>query len=175
LVAKPGSEQPVSTNLAPYVRFFTGRRDLFRNAQEIADVAILRSFASQVYAGLTEQAGCRLVHLVNYYSPVTNAAVNLRMPPGKAAQAVRLTSPEHAQGIDLAFEQRFDSISFNVPRVNIYEMAVVEFRWSHPGQMAARHAGIVLDAQTFAAGSGFGGFDPSGGPSRRPGCRKPLE
>jgi hypothetical protein len=257
LVAKPGSERPVSTNLAPYIRFFTSRRDLFRNAQAVADVAILRSFASQVYAGpkwaqlagdaeqalienrvpfqiiydqqmtelhryrvlvlagcialsdpeikrlrnyvasggrlciigplathdewlrprskpvlpdlpsarvarfresgdcvaavrqacggrlslcveappglcaeLTEQAGRRLVHLVNYRSdaPVTNAGINLLLPPGKTAQAVRLTDPEHAQSIELAFEQRSDCISFSVPRINVYEVAVIEFR-----------------------------------------------
>jgi len=257
LAAKPGSDQPVSTNLAPYLRFFTGRHDLFRNAQAIADVAILRSFPSQVYAEpkwaqlagdveqaliehrvpfqiihdqqlsdlhdyrvlvlagcialsdpqirrlkhyvasggclciigpaathdewlrprpkpalqdlpsarvvrlpetgdcvaavqracggrlslsvqappglcaeLTEQAGRRLAHLVNYRAnaPVTNAAINLLLPPGKTAQTVRLTGPEHAQSIELAFEQRVDCISFNVPRVNVYEIAVVVFR-----------------------------------------------
>ncbi len=256
LVARPGSTQPVSTNLAPYIRFFTGRRDLFRDAKAIADVAVLRSFPSQVFADprcaqlaggaeqalienrvpfqiiydqqlpdlrryrvlvlagcialsdpqikrlrhyvasggrlcvigpvathdewlrprskpvlhdlpstrvvrfpetgdcisavrracagqlslsveappglcaeLTEQAGRRLVHLVNYRSnaPVANATVNLLLPPGKAPLMVSLTGPEHPQSMELAFEQRADGISFKVPRVNVYEVAVVEF------------------------------------------------
>ncbi len=50
LAAKPGVETPVSLELAPYIRFFRDRRDLLRNAEVVADVAILRSFPSQVYA-----------------------------------------------------------------------------------------------------------------------------
>jgi len=256
LVARPGSNQPVSTNLAPYVRFYAHHRELFRKAEVIADVGVLRSFPSQVYAEpkwaqltgraeqalieqripfqiiydqqmrdlhryqvlvlagcialpdpqvkrlrdyvasggrlciigplathdqwlrprskpilqnppparvvrfsesddclpalqracggrlslsieasaglcaeLTEQVGCRLVHLVNYHAnaPVTNATVTIRLPAGTKGQAVRLMSPEHAENIGLLFEQRSDCISFQVPRVNVYEIAVVEF------------------------------------------------
>jgi len=50
LAAKPGVETPVSLELAPYIRFFHDRHDLLRNAEVVADVAILRSFPSQVYA-----------------------------------------------------------------------------------------------------------------------------
>ncbi|NLE60128.1 MAG: hypothetical protein GX616_17395, partial [Planctomycetes bacterium] len=50
LAAKPGVETAVSLELAPYIRFFHDRRDLLRNAEVVADVAILRSFPSQVYA-----------------------------------------------------------------------------------------------------------------------------
>jgi len=50
LVAKPGVDEPVSTELAPFVRFFHDRRDLLRDAEVIADVAVLRSFPSQVFA-----------------------------------------------------------------------------------------------------------------------------
>ncbi len=50
LVAKPGVDEPVSTDLAPFVRFFHDRRDLLRDTEVIADVAVLRSFPSQVFA-----------------------------------------------------------------------------------------------------------------------------
>lgn len=50
LVAKPGSDAPVSKDLAPFIRFFHTRRDLFRNATVVADIAVLRSFPSQVFA-----------------------------------------------------------------------------------------------------------------------------
>jgi hypothetical protein len=51
IVAKPGSKDPVSEDIAPYVRFFHEHRDLFRNMEVMADVAIWRSFASQVFSG----------------------------------------------------------------------------------------------------------------------------
>ncbi len=254
LVALPGSTKPVSSDLAPFVRFYNTRRDLFRDTAGIADVAILRSFASQVFAapkwaqltGKTEQAlieqrvpfqivydrqlgelqryravvlaGCialsdqqikllkryvasggrlciigpvathdqwlnlrpkpgledfpadrvtqfsesedavsavrqshplscsvegprglctelaaqdgrRLLHLVNYRSdtPVTNAVAQLLLPLGKRATSVRLLSPEHQQDQALAFRQETDSVTFTVPIVNVYEVAVVEF------------------------------------------------
>ncbi len=256
LVARPGSNQPVSADLAPYVRFYAGHRELFRKSEMIADVAVLRSFASQVYAEakwaqltarveqtliehrvpfqiiydqqlkdlphdqvlvlagcialsdsqlqrlgdyvasggclciigpvathdqwlrprskpvlkdlppakamrvpetgncvaavqqacgghpslsvdappglcgeLTQQVGRRLLHLVNYraHSPVTNATITVRLPPQTQGQVVRLIGPEHAESTELVFEQRSDCISFQVPRVNVYEIAVVEF------------------------------------------------
>ncbi len=256
LVARPGSDQPVSAALAPHVRFYNAHRDLFRKAQVVADVGVLRSFSSQVYAepkwaqltaraeqalierripfqiiydqqmkdlhrypvlllagctalsdpqvkrlrdyvtaggrlciigpiathdewlrprsksvlqdlpatrvvrvvesddcvaavlrtcggrpsfsidapaGLcaevTGQVGRRLVHLVNYRAnaPMTNASITVRLPPGTKGQAVRLLSPEHPESIELVSEQRSDCISFQVPRINVYEIAVVEF------------------------------------------------
>jgi hypothetical protein len=50
LVAMPESKEPVSGALTPYIRFFNTRRDLFTGAQVVADAAVWRSFASQVYA-----------------------------------------------------------------------------------------------------------------------------
>jgi len=50
IVEKPGSKKPVSKAIAPYIRFFHKRRDLFRDATVIADVAVLRNFPSQVFA-----------------------------------------------------------------------------------------------------------------------------
>jgi hypothetical protein len=60
IVARPGSSEPVSNSLAPYIRFFRTHRDLLRDARVVADAAVLRSFPSQVfaepkYAGLTSR------------------------------------------------------------------------------------------------------------------------
>jgi hypothetical protein len=66
IVAKPGSTEPVSKTLAPFINFFHSRRDLLRNAKVVADAAILRNFASQVFAdpnhaGLTHQVEQALI------------------------------------------------------------------------------------------------------------------
>ncbi|MFB3786717.1 MAG: alpha-amylase family protein [bacterium] len=50
LVEKPGSEKPVSSELEPYIRFFHTRRGLFRDTRVAADIAVLRSFPSQMFA-----------------------------------------------------------------------------------------------------------------------------
>ena len=60
IVAMPGSEESVLPRLEPYIRFFHKRRDLFRGAEVVADVAVLRSFPFSSlrraeYAGLTAQ------------------------------------------------------------------------------------------------------------------------
>jgi len=47
--ARPPKE-PVSKEILPYINFYKTRRTLFREANVIADVAILRSFPSQVFA-----------------------------------------------------------------------------------------------------------------------------
>lgn len=50
IVARPGSKDPVSAAITPFIRFFHARRDLFRDAEVVADAAVLRSFGSQVFA-----------------------------------------------------------------------------------------------------------------------------
>ncbi|OHB79843.1 MAG: hypothetical protein A2W31_18640 [Planctomycetes bacterium RBG_16_64_10] len=50
IVQQPGSDQPLVDAIEPFVRFFHQRRDLLRDAQVIADVAVLRSFPSQLFA-----------------------------------------------------------------------------------------------------------------------------
>lgn len=49
----PGSKALMAADLGPSIRFFHQRRDLLRDAEVIADVAVLRSFPSQVFAGAT--------------------------------------------------------------------------------------------------------------------------
>ncbi|NUQ62212.1 MAG: hypothetical protein HUU20_06975 [Pirellulales bacterium] len=51
LVERPGVDKPMSAELTPSVRFFHRRRDLFRDAEVVADAAVLRSFPSQVFGG----------------------------------------------------------------------------------------------------------------------------
>ena len=50
IVPAPESKDTTPTDCASFVRFFHGRRDLFRDAGVVADAAVLRSFASQVFA-----------------------------------------------------------------------------------------------------------------------------
>lgn len=53
IVSMPGETGPFSPLLTPYIRFFHKRRDLLRDARVVADVAVLRSFPSQVFGGPT--------------------------------------------------------------------------------------------------------------------------
>jgi hypothetical protein len=258
LTAMPGSQQPVSPNLAPFVRFFHQRRDLFRQAGVVADLAVVRSFPSQVFGGptcadlnarledsliesrscfqiiydtqlrrlrpgrypllalagcvalseadvqalrshlaaggklcvigpfgthdgwmrprsrpaladapkdailrlpengdwipairqwaggssltvdatpsiglcaeLTDQPNRRLVHLVNYrgHDSVLGASVTVRLPAKRRAQSVRLVSPEHDDEPALPFAQTGSSVTFRVPRIHTYEIAVID-------------------------------------------------
>jgi hypothetical protein len=51
IVAMPGSSEPMSPLLKSSIRFYHQRRDLFRDAQVVADVAVLRSSPSQAFGG----------------------------------------------------------------------------------------------------------------------------
>lgn len=251
---RPGSDEPMSADLDPFIRFFHRRRDLLCDAEVVADVAVLRSFPSQVFADprhaqltssvedalvenrfcfqiihdhqldrlkryralvlagcvalsdehaekikayvesggricaigpvathdewmkpreepplddlpaarvvrvsetadvldaigrtlanerslsaegppglcaeLTEQAGRRLVHLVNYRldDPPEGIATLVRLPAGRKAKAVTLASPQREADLELPFEQEGDFVTFTVPKVAIYEIAVI--------------------------------------------------
>ncbi len=257
IVARPGSEDPMSEALASFIRFFHSRRDLLRNADVVADAAVLRSFASQVFASpdsarltyqaeqalienracfqiiydghlndlkryrvlvlagcvalsdeqieqigqyvksggrlcivgqaathdqwlrprekpglenlpadrvirieaksdvvsavrracdgrlsmsieaqsgicaeLTEQPGRRLVHLVNYRTgdPAENLSISLRLPAQRRVTGVRLVSPERQNDLELSFQERDGLVTFRVPQVRTYEIAVVTMR-----------------------------------------------
>lgn len=251
----PGSKALMADNLGPSIRFFRGRRDLFRDADVIADVAVLRSFPSQVFAGteagqltnrveqtlianracfqilydhqladlgryralvlagctamsdeqaeqirryvdaggrlcvigpvathdawnrprkkpalddlsasrvvrispqddplaavrracddavslevdgphglcaeLTQQPGRRMVHLVNYRGdqPARNIPAKLRLPEGRRVKSVVLASPEHSEDRELTFQQQGNTVTFHVPEIRVYEIAVVK-------------------------------------------------
>jgi hypothetical protein len=63
----PGKHgKPLDPQTAPFVRFYRIRRELFRNTDVVADVAVLRSFPSQVFgpaefANLTARAVDELI------------------------------------------------------------------------------------------------------------------
>jgi len=257
LAARPGWKELVSESLKPFVRFFHSRRDLLRNAEVVADIAVLRSFASQVFAdpkhaGLTNRAeqvlieyhtcfqiifdqhlndlkryrtlilaGCvglsdkhvqqiaqyvhsggrlvvvgpvatynewmierknavlvnlpqsqvinlpekgdiaaavrrackdtislsvqaapglcvemteqnqrRLIHLVNYRSdsPQETVRIRLRLPAARHVGTVQLASPEHSEVMNIPFEEQNGLVSFVVPQVITYEIAVVSIQ-----------------------------------------------
>ena len=254
VVAQPGSKEPLAPSLAPFVKFFHARRDLLREADVVADVAVLRSFPSQVFADrtnaelthraeqtlidnraafqivydqhlddlaryrvlvlagceamsdaqlqhiqryvqsggricivgsagthdewlrprkqralaglsgpgilhlnedgdllaavrrlcgtdlslsirapsglcaeLTQQPGRRLVHLVNYRidEPVKDIEVSVRLPASREVESVVLASPQSAEDVRLPFEVRDRCVTFTVPRVDIYGIAVI--------------------------------------------------
>ena len=257
ITKRPGFAEPMSPDLAPFVRFFHQRRDLLRNAEVVADVAVLRSFPSQVFAGskpaaltyqveeqlignrvcfqiiydhqlaqlrkyralvlagcvamsnaqieaiktyvnsggrlcvigpaathdewmqprakaalddlpaarvlrvaekdnsleairrvcgselsltvdapagvcaeLTGQPGRRLLHLVNYRAEATakNVSARVRVPSGRRAQAVALASPQRAQELKIPFTQADDFVTFTVPEIPVYEIAVISVK-----------------------------------------------
>ena len=256
IVARPGSNEPMSRALIPFIRFFHKRRDLLREANVVADVAVLRSFPSQVFADsefarltyrteqalienrvcfqiiydhhlddlaryralvlagcvalsdqqvklirqyvesggrlciigpvathdewmlprdepaldnlpagnvvrikedddilgavrqtcgqrlsisvraehglcseLTEQPGRRLVHLVNYRAePVEDVSVTLRLPAQRRIKDVTLVSPERENDLELAFQEQAGVVTFRVPQVRTYEIAVVSIK-----------------------------------------------
>jgi hypothetical protein len=80
-------------------------------------------------AELTQQRDRRLVHLVNYRSEgsIKNAIVHVALPQGRAAKSVTLASPERAADIELPWQQAQGLVSFTVPAVGIYEIALVTF------------------------------------------------
>lgn len=257
IVAKPGSEDPVSHALAPFVGFFRTHRDILRDAKVVADVAVLRSFPSQAFADLkhakltnqveevlingrtcfqivynqhlnelnryralilagcialsdehikqieqyvkaggrlcvvgpvathnqwmlprdkpafdrlsgsnvihiaedgdilkairqvcedgltlsvqaepgvlcelTEQAGRRLLHLVNYRAgkPAKNIVTRLRLPAGCHVKTVMLASPEREHNLQLPFVEQDGIVTFTVPEVGIYEIAIISMK-----------------------------------------------
>jgi hypothetical protein len=80
-------------------------------------------------AELTEQPTRRLVHLVNYRSdaPLENFAVRVSLPKRSMVKSVTLASPERAADMSLPFQRHSGEVTFTVPTVGVYEIAIVEF------------------------------------------------
>lgn len=78
---------------------------------------------------LTEQPNRRLVHLVNYRSDgaMEGVTVRLAVPQGRSVSSVTLASPEHDDR-SLSFTKQDGTVTFTVPRVNVYEIAVVALK-----------------------------------------------
>jgi hypothetical protein len=81
-------------------------------------------------AELTEQNDGRLVHLVNYRSdePAKNVVVRVALPPGKKVKSLTLASPLRERDAALSFAERGSGVEFSVSGVDVYEIAVVEFK-----------------------------------------------
>jgi len=80
-------------------------------------------------AELTEQPNRRMVHLVNYQmdAPLKDIAVRVALPKGRATKSVTLASPERAADITVPFKQDAGVVTFTVPSVGTYEIALVTF------------------------------------------------
>jgi len=68
--------------------------------------------------------------LVNYRveDPVDSVRVEVRVPDRRHAAIVRLASPEHADDRDTPFQETDGLVTFTVPRIGVYEIAVVAFQ-----------------------------------------------
>ncbi|MBI4626021.1 MAG: hypothetical protein HY736_22720 [Verrucomicrobia bacterium] len=88
------------------------------------------SGAPGLCAELTEQPGRRMVHLVNYRAgePAKNVAVRVALPKGRTVKSVALASPERERDITLPFSPSSGAVSFTVPSVGVYEIAVVTLK-----------------------------------------------
>jgi hypothetical protein len=78
-------------------------------------------------AELTAQSDRRLVHLVNYRSDgfIEQVEIRLRLPSRRRVISVKLASPERKSELDIPFKQEADAVDFTVPKVGVYEIAVV--------------------------------------------------
>jgi hypothetical protein len=81
-----------------------------------------------LYAEYTETTEGRLVHLVNFRpeQPVTDTKVCMRVSEGQSVKRVRLASPGRSNDLPVKFKKEGGSISFTVPEVGTYEVAIVE-------------------------------------------------
>ena len=83
-----------------------------------------------VCAELTERGNQRFVHLVNYRDadPASDIVVRVRIPEGRRVKDTVLASPGRQQDLEIAFTQKDDFVTFIVPRLDVYEVAVVSMR-----------------------------------------------
>jgi len=81
-------------------------------------------------AEFTSQQDRRLVHLVNYRADrsARDVRVSLRLPAGKRVSAVTLADPQRDADADIAFDQQDSTVTFTVPAVDVYTIAVVSLR-----------------------------------------------
>ena len=79
---------------------------------------------------LTERGNQRFVHLVNYRDadPAKDIAVRLRVPDGCEVKDVALATPGREQDLKVAHACEGGFVTFVVPRLDIYEVAVVSMQ-----------------------------------------------
>ncbi|MHB8899363.1 MAG: hypothetical protein ACYC6Y_11500 [Thermoguttaceae bacterium] len=80
-----------------------------------------------VCAELTERPNRRLLHLVNYRQEDTVGAlaVRIRIPDGCRVKQVTLASPGREKDLEVAHVSEGGYVTFVVPRLDIYEVAMV--------------------------------------------------
>ena len=68
------------------------------------------------------------MHLVNYRhdEPFQEISIRLRLPEGRSAIRVTLANPRRGQDLPAPFVQEGAAVTFNVPVVDIYELAIIE-------------------------------------------------
>lgn len=83
-----------------------------------------------LYAEYTATPGRQLVHLVNFRPerPVANVKVSMRVPEGRSVRDVRIASPLLKEDETVTFTEKEKVISFTVPKVDVYDVAIVEFK-----------------------------------------------
>ncbi|NLE82874.1 MAG: hypothetical protein GX610_25520 [Rhodococcus sp.] len=81
-------------------------------------------------AEYTAQEKRRLVHLVNYRPDelLRDVAVAVRIPQGRKVRSVRLVSPDHSDFPAIVPKIAGQSVSFTVPEVAVYTIAVIELQ-----------------------------------------------
>ena len=81
-----------------------------------------------LYAEYTSTPGHQLIHLVNFQveQPVKDVKLSMAIPHGKKVKRVRLASPDQKQDQTIRFTKKGREISFTVPEVGTYSIAVVE-------------------------------------------------
>jgi hypothetical protein len=106
--------------------------DIIAAIRQICDdeLSLFVQAGAGLCAQLTEQAGRRLLHLVNYRAndPIQNIAVSIRLPAGCQTKTVMLAGPQRDGDIELPFEVRDHLVQFTVPEVNRYEIAVLTIK-----------------------------------------------
>ena len=112
------------------------------NAQQIVDeirwaangVSLEIKGPSTLVAEPLEQprTGRLLVHLLNYdverHPSIENVQVSLKLPSNKTARAVQLLSPDAASTDSAVAASSKGAVSFTVPRIRTYTIAVVELQ-----------------------------------------------
>jgi len=79
-----------------------------------------------------KQKGEMIVHLLNYdvarTPSVRQIGIDLRLPEGKKATKVSLVSPDEAGTLSLPFLPKNGRVSFSVPSLKTYSLAIVQFQ-----------------------------------------------
>jgi hypothetical protein len=82
---------------------------------------------AEVICELTEQAGRRLVHIVNYRAEkaAKNIVICMRLPAERHVKDIALVSPERKDEVGLSFVEEDRFVTFTIPQVNTYEIAII--------------------------------------------------